>query len=143
MPDWVFPTGLVVFCLAIWFAIAWRNSARQISATLDRRPNPTWEQFRQMLAGEVSPEASAFIWKTALVYLQPRLTPHPDDSLVCDLPIDDDEWSMDWPRDFAREQGFDERLFPDWPEGWPVTLRNYGKWLDLGSASHRGHPPVS
>lgn len=68
-----------------------------------------------MLAAEVSPEATAFLWKTALFYIAPRLTPHPNDRLDRDLPVDDGDWSMDWPRDLAREQGFDEELYPDWP----------------------------
>lgn len=137
MPDWIAPTGFVAICLAIWIAIASRNTAKQINATLERRPNPTREQFRDMLAGDVSPEASEFLWNTAILYLRPRLTPHPDDRLDRDLPIDDGDWSMDWPRDFAREKGFDEKLYPDWPDGWPITLRNFGRWLDMGVAAYR------
>ncbi|WP_170234895.1 hypothetical protein [Croceicoccus sediminis] len=51
--------------------------------------------------------------------------------MVRDLPIDEDDWSLDWPRDFARHHGFDESDLPDWPEGWPVTIRNYGRWLNM------------
>lgn len=85
-----------------------------------------------MMAADVSHDATEFLWDTALIYLRPKLTPHPEDDLVADLPIDSDDWSMDWPRDFARRHGFDEKIYPIWPEGWPVTVRNFGQWLDFG-----------
>ena len=57
-----------------------------------------------MMRPDVSEQASAFLWKSALPYLEllrPALTPHPDDDLVSDLPIDDDDFGMDWPREWA------------------------------------------
>ena len=84
------------------------------------------------MARDVSPTAAEYIWETAQFYLAPRLTPHPNDDLVDDLPIDDGDWSVDWPVDFAKRHGFSDKLYPDWPDGWPATLRNYGKWLDMG-----------
>lgn len=84
-------------------------------------------------------EATAnFLWDTAVIYLQPRLAPHPDDDLVRDLPIDDGDWSMDWPREFADLHGFSEMDYPDWPEGAAVTLRNYGRWLEAGLKAPNG-----
>ena len=87
------------------------------------------------MEADVSSAAAEFLWETALLYLKPRLTPHPDDDLVRDLPIDSDDFSMDWPRDFAKRQGFHESSFPDWPEGWTVTVRNYGRWLDMAPSA--------
>lgn len=85
-----------------------------------------------MMEADVSPEAAAFLWNTTLIYLRPDLTPHPDDNLAIDLPILEEDWILDWPRDFAREQGLVESNLPDWPEGWQPTVRNYGRWLSLG-----------
>ncbi|MDN3646796.1 hypothetical protein QWY75_11345 [Pontixanthobacter aestiaquae] len=48
-----------------------------------------------------------------------------------DLPIDEDDWGVDWPRIYSEGQGFHESHFPDWPENWLVTIRNYGRWLDM------------
>jgi len=84
------------------------------------------------MSSDVSAQTAKFLWDTAIVYLQPKLTPHPDDNMVRDLPIDDGDWSLDWPREYAEQNGFDEGDLPDWPKGWPVTLRNYGRWLEMG-----------
>jgi len=86
----------------------------------------------RMMAADCSPEAAEFLWETTLFYTKPRLTPHPDDDLVRDLPIDDGDWSMDWPREFAERQGFHDSNLPDWPKDWPVTIRNFGRWLSIG-----------
>ena len=91
-----------------------------------------------MMRADVSEEAASFLWQTALPYLdchKPPLTPHPDDDLVRDLPIDADEISMDWPRDWAERGGFHDSNLPDWPKEWPATIRNYGRWLDMGPQS--------
>ena len=133
MPEWLFATLFVTIGVAVVFAFAWRNTKRQIAATLAKRPNPTRAELLTAMQTNVSPAAAKFLWETALPYLEPHLTPHPDDDMVRDLPIDSDDIGMDWPRDFAQRQGFHESSLSDWSEGWPVTVRNYGRWLDLGS----------
>lgn len=135
VPDWLWATFTVVGFLGILFCVAWRNTRRQIRATLARRPNLTEAQFMEVMVGDVSEDAARFIWQTALSYLEfhkPFLAPHPDDDLIKDLPIDDDDISMDWPRAWAEHRGFHDRNLPDWPQDWPVTVRNYGRWLDMG-----------
>lgn len=132
MPDWLVPTGLVFGLLGIWFAIGWRNFQRQIARTVARRANLDEREFMALMDVDCSKAAAEFLWRRSAFYLAPRLTPHPDDDLLRDLPIDHDDWSMDWPRDFAREQGFHESNLPDWPEDWPITIRNYGRWLSMG-----------
>lgn len=132
MPDWLFATLFVASGVGIMLAIAWRNTNRRLAATAARRPNPTRVEFLKAMQADVSPAAAEFLWETALPYLEPRLTPHPEDDLVQDLAINADDVSMDWPRDFARRQGFHDSNLPDWPEGWPLTIRNYGRWLDMG-----------
>lgn len=135
LPDWLLATLFVVGILAILFGVAWRNTKRQIRDTLARRPNPTEAQFMELMSGDVSEEAARFLWRTALPYLEfhkPPLAPHPDDDLVKDLPIDDDDISMDWPREWSEIRGFHDSNLPDWPKDWPATIRNYGRWLDMG-----------
>lgn len=92
-----------------------------------------------LLASGVSDDTSDFLWETISYYSQGLgWTPHPEDDLLTELPIDHDDISMDWPRQFAERRGYHESNLADWPEGWPVTVRNFGRWLDLGS-----NPPAS
>ena len=139
LPEWVFPTIFAVLFVLVLFAAAWRNNRRQIAESLARRANPSREEFFGLMGGDVSAEATQFLWTNVLAILQPSLTPHPDDNLARQLPIDSEEWRMDWPKAFADEHGFDRSAYPDWPKDWPKdwlpTLRNLGKWLDAGFAS--------
>ena len=130
LPNWLAETLLVIAALLVWFGIAWRNTRKTISQLKQGRPSPTREEFLALIQPDVRRETAEFLWDTTIFYLAPDLTPHPDDELS-DLPIDEDDWGMDWPRDFANESGFHESNIPDWPEGWPVTIRNYGRWLEL------------
>lgn len=135
VPDWLWATFTVAGFLGILFGVAWRNTRRQIRATLARRPNLTEAQFMELMVSDVSEDAARFLWQTTLSCLEfhePSLTPHPDDDIIKDLPIDDDDISMDWPREWAERRGFHESNLPDWPKNWPVTIRNYGRWLDMG-----------
>lgn len=134
--EWVLPSALVLISFAVLVGLAWRNTQRQIARTLERRSNPTHEEYLALMLPEVSCEASEFLWETASCYLKPKLAPHPDDDLMKDLPIDPDDVSLDWPREFAHQQGFAVRELADWPPGWPVTLRNFGKWLDMRDGNY-------
>ena len=84
-----------------------------------------------MMAQDCSPQVAKFVWEKALFYVEPKFSPHPDDHLFDDLMIDEDDVEMDWTREWAERQGFHESNYPDWPEGWPATVRNFGKWLDM------------
>ena len=123
---WVFAAA--VLALVIWRAV--RNTGKTIERTLARRPNPTKDEFLAQIAPDVSRATAEFLWATILSYVAPRLTPHPDDHLWQDLPIDEDDVTLDWPRDFAKSRGRDLRSWPDWPDDRPVTVRNFGCWLD-------------
>ena len=46
--------------------------------------------------------------------------------------IDDDDVGMDWVRDWTERSGILESDLPDWPKDWPLTVRNYARWLDSG-----------
>ena len=107
-----------------------RRAYQRVAA---RRVNPSKEQFLALMGPDCATEVSEFLWDQALFYVQPRLTQHPDDDLILDLKIDDDDIAMDWPRDWAEQRGFHDSNLPDWPEDWPATIRNFGKWLDMGA----------
>lgn len=132
IPEWLALTLWLATGLSAAFAYGWWMLRKAHSRVAAMRPNPTEEQFLAMMAADCSPEVSRFLWDSALTYIQPRLTPHPDDNLLDDLKIDDEDLSMDWPRDWAASKGFHESNLPDWPDDWPITIRNYGRWLDMG-----------
>ncbi len=126
LAHWLIPATFVVASFGIWLGIAWRNTRMKQARLLARRPKPVKAEFTEQMLRNVSATAVEFLWDTAAFYLEPKFTPHPDDDLVKDLWVDDGDWSMDWPRLFAEQQGFSEKAYPDWPKDWPVTLRNFG-----------------
>lgn len=132
MPEWLAVILWVVLGLAIFMTYGFWSIRQSHLRLAARRPNPTKEQFFELMAPDCSPGVAEFLWGKASYYVEPRLTPHPDDDLINDLKIDDDDIGMDWPRDWAELQGFHESNLPDWPEGWPATVRNFGRWLDMG-----------
>ena len=135
LPEWLALSVIIAGTFLVLGLAGWRNTNRQIYKTLAKRENLTRDQFVQMMSPDVSREASYFLWESATPCLDlfvQDLTLHPEDHLVDDLPIDDEEWSLDWPRAWAEQHGFHESNLPDWPEDWPATVRNFGRWLDLG-----------
>jgi len=120
------------FCalMAIIGAIYWRRYQRELRAISTRRPNLTREEFMASMRVDVSDAAAKFLWETTLIYIKPHATPHPEDDLMKELPIDQDDIALDWPVDWARLNGLSEDGFPPWPEGWDCTIRNFGRWLD-------------
>lgn len=136
IPEWLFATLFVVGFVAIVGVVAWRNTDRQLKHLISRRPSPSKDEVLEMMQSDVAREPSEFIWDIAVPYFDcftPNLTPHPDDQLVDDFPIAEEDWGMDWPREWADRRGFHESNFHDWPEDWPATIRNYGRWLDMGA----------
>lgn len=142
-PEWVIAVPFAVILLIIIVYVGHRDTQRQIAQTVARRPNPSHEEFLALMAPDVSLDAAEFLWENSVEPLSffKGIGPHPDDDLAHDLPIDEDEWSMDWPVDFAKRHGFSDKLYPDWPDGWPATIRNYGKWLDIGLCEAGKHSP--
>jgi hypothetical protein len=132
VPEWVAATGFVVTYFAIWLGLGCLLNRRALARVAARRPNPTEAEFLAMLTHDCSPEAARFMWEEVLSYVTPRLTPHPDDLLLDDLCIDDGDITMDWPSNWAERQELAESDLPDWPKGWPLTVRNFARWLDLG-----------
>lgn len=131
VPEWVVVTIFVAVGLTLWLMFGFWCIRKAHSRLIKKRPNPTRDDFLRDMGTDCSPKAAEFLWEQALPYVEPRLTPHPDDHLFDDLKIDDDDVSMDWPREWAQRQGFHESNFPDWPDDWPTTVRNFAKWLDM------------
>lgn len=134
IPDWLAQTIFVVAGLTIWLAVGFVMHRRGRKRLAAKRPNPTRQEFLEMLAGSISEDTANWLWDQAESYYQP-LTPHPDDRLSEDAMIDEDDWSMDWPKAFAELHGFSDKAYPDWPKDWAATVRNLGKWLDMGKAA--------
>lgn len=134
MPGWAWQGVWLISVLAGVSALALRGYNRRLKAIAKRRPNLTRGEFIAQLVPDVSLEAAEFLWKTALDYIEPHATPHPDDHLWQDLPIDPDDIHLDWPRQWAESRGFHESQLPDWPEGTSPTIRNFGRWLDMAKA---------
>lgn len=132
MPDWLISTAVVILFIGGVFLIGTRNTRRMVARTLARRPNPSEAEFVAMLSEDVRPEVAVFLWETMAPYLEPKLTSHPDDDLVGDLPIDPDEPAMDWMPEFAKRHGADWKHWPQWPEHWEGTVRNFARWLEAG-----------
>jgi len=140
LPEWLAQSivgALVV--LAIGLLVGWlgkRNTDAQIAELLAKRGNLSRDEFFTLMAPDVSRDASEFLWEAsldALSFFKPEVTIHPDDHLLDDVPVDEGEWSLDWPGEWADQQGIREKNLPDWPEDWPATIRNFGLWLDLGA----------
>lgn len=120
--------GLVIagfICLWIVGKLQWDKKAR---ALLKRRSNPTRDEFVALLATECAEDVAEFLWDELQVYFRPLLTPHPDDDLVDDLPIDPEE-PEDWVVEFCKQQELRISDFAEWPKDLAVTPRNLGAWL--------------
>jgi uncharacterized protein YneF (UPF0154 family) len=132
VPEWLAVTlwvGLGITAFLLFGSWTIRRAHERVAAN---RPNPSKQQFLGAMKAHCSAEVSEFLWEKALYYVGPRLTPHPDDHLIRDLNIDDDDIALDWPRDWAERRGFHPSNLPDWPKEWPATIRNIGRWLDMG-----------
>ena len=132
IPEWLAVTLGVGSALAISLVYGYWSLRRAHERVAARRTSPDKMQFLALMETECSPEAALFLWEKPLFYIEPRLSPHPDDDLLLDLKIDDDDIAIDWPRDWARQRGFHESNLPDWPKEWPTTIRNFGRWLNAG-----------
>jgi hypothetical protein len=106
-----------------------------VERTRGRRPNPSEREFVALLSRDVNPETAEFVWFAIIEYLERwQLTPHPDDHLSKDLPIDEDEPAKDWLPRYAELYGADWKQWPKWPEQWDGTVGNFARWLELGLA---------
>ena len=128
---WSIAAAIAVLLAIGRFLFFFRKVWRMVQRTKARRPNPSRDEFVALLSREVRPETAAFLWQR-MAFLLPTVSPHPDDHLWNDLPIDESEPTEDWVVDFARLHGADPNDWPEWPAGHPVTVRNYARWLERG-----------
>ena len=131
LPEWLAVSLYLTVALSAWLTYSYWSIRRAHTRLALRRANPDEETFLKLMMTDCSDEAARFVWDQAHFYVKPRLTPHPDDDLLADLKIDEDDLMLDWPREWAERKGFHESNFPDWPQAWPATVRNFAKWLDL------------
>lgn len=128
LPEWLAVTLFVLMVLGGWLALGFvlhRRGHRRLAA---KRPGPTREQFIAQLADNADADIAAWLWDQALPYYDP-LTPHPDDHLLDDAMIDDDDIALYWWREFAEAMALDAASWPEWPNDWPLTMRNFARWL--------------
>ena len=130
LPEWLAVTLFVLVWLGGWLGLGFVLHRRGRQRLAAKRPGPTREEFIALLANDADADIAAWLWDQALPYYDP-LTPHPDDHLLDDAMIDDDDIAMDWCRDFTEVMVLDEKSFPEWPDGWTLTVRNYARWLQL------------
>lgn len=131
IPEWLAVTSFVVGGLAVWLIVGsfiHRKAHRRLAA---KRPNPTYDEFSAMMGQDVDPDIAEWMWDQLQVYYAP-LTPHPDDHLLKDASIDDGDVTMDWLPEFAKGQGLKWKQWPDWPQDWELTVRNFARWMQLG-----------
>ena len=133
MLGWMIAFIWIVLIGLVFLALDRRGYDKAVRRLHKKRPNLSREKFLAEMQPEVSQEATDFLWATVLVYLEPHATPHPDDDLIRGLPIAEEDILMDWPADWQHICGKPSTSMPTWPEDMPLTIRNYGHWLDEGA----------
>lgn len=134
IPEWLALAGFVLGGLAIWLTLGFVMRQRGRRRLAAKRPNLTREEFLELMADSVDENTAIWLWDKARPYYRP-LCPHPDDHLSKDAMIAEDDWAMYWHTEFADSHGFSEKAYPDWPQDWPPTIRNFGRWLDMGKGA--------
>ena len=128
---WSIAAAIAVLLAIGLFLFFFRKVWRMVQRTKARRPNPSRDEFVALLSREVRPETAAFLWQR-MAFLLPTVSPHPDDHLWNDLPIDESEPMNEWLAVFAERHGVGIEAWPVWPAGTPCTVRNYARWLERG-----------
>ncbi|MFN3458942.1 MAG: hypothetical protein ACK4Z8_15310 [Novosphingobium sp.] len=126
---WLFAGGVLAVWLGGGYLVGKRNYRRAVQTLRARRADPSREAFTASLSPEVRAATAEWFWQQLQAYYQPDLSPHPDDDLIRDMPIDPEE-PEDWVRDYCRANGLKERNLEPWPEGMAVTPRNLLGWLE-------------
>lgn len=131
LPEWLVIPLWAIFVLVSLVTIGLvsiRRAHRELAA---RRPNPAHDEFMALMADDVDRDIAEWVWNQALPYYRPH-SPHPDDHLIKDARIDDDDITMDWFPDFAKQEGLDWKRWPAWPNEQELTVRNFARYLQLG-----------
>lgn len=119
----------IVICIFAWAHIAGERKLRQQKASLlVRRPNLTLDEFIDFLRDDCEPDIARLLWTELLVFYQPDMTPHPDDDVIQDMPIDHDE-PNDWLAQFCKINAMRVKDVLPWPQDRPATVRNLARWF--------------
>jgi hypothetical protein len=105
-----------------------RKLKRMKLALAERRVSPTREEFISMLTENCEADIAELLRDELLVFYKPDMTPHPDDDVVIDMPIDGDE-PNDWLSEFCKRNGLRLRDITDWPKDQSATVRNLATWF--------------
>lgn len=131
IPEWLALTlwvSLVLTLAVTWGLHSIRKAHRKLA---EKRPDPSHDQFVDLLAPAVASDVAEWMWNCLLPYYRP-MTPHPNDHLFTDARIDEDDVTMDWLPRFAEDHGLDWKAWPDWPDGEELTVHNFARWLQQG-----------
>lgn len=125
--------AIAIVIFGVLGIIGTRSHRKQIAALAGRRDSPSNEEFIVLLAADCEKDVAQFLWNELLDYWRP-LTPHPDDDILADLSIDDDE-PNDWLSHFVKLHGLRKQDIQEWPKERAPTVRNFARWLS--SERHR------
>jgi hypothetical protein len=132
----VVPLLATAAVLGFWFVVGQRATTKSVKSILDRRENPSREDFLRMMESDVSRGTAESLWDMFGSCSPPQVKPHPSDNVIEELLIDN-IFKSQWLLDFAQRNGFNPSDLPIWPSDWSVTVRNFGRWLDMGQAAGR------
>ena len=119
----------LVVCVFVWLHISGERRLKRQKAILPAlRVNPTYNEFAALLNADCEPDIADQLWCDLLPFYAPDMTPHPDDDVIQDMPIDHDE-PNDWLRDFCKKNGFGVRDVTPWPSQQQATVRNLARWF--------------
>ena len=91
------------------------------------------------LAADCDADIAEFLWAELTpewAYWHAALTPHPDDDVPKDLPIDDDDPHY-WLENYCDSRGLDWKRWTNWDQSQPTTVRNFARWLSTGEGARK------
>ncbi len=128
MREFALVAGVVVAVFAWIYVAGGRNLKRMKLALARRRPSPTREEFISMLAESCEADIAELLWDELFVFYKPDMTPHPDDDVIQDMPIDGEE-PNDWLSEFCKRNSLRLKDITDWPKDQSATVRNLASWF--------------
>jgi hypothetical protein len=124
-----FAVVAIVICIFAWTYVAGeRKLVRQKTALRARRANPTYEEFVTSLRSDCEADIADQLWQDLLVFYRPDMTPHPEDDVIQDMPIDHDE-PNDWLAHFCKANNMRVKDISPWPKNQQATIRNLARWF--------------
>ena len=85
------------------------------------------DEFVVLLEADCDEDVARFLWDELIDYWRP-LTPHPDDDILADLLLDDEE-PNDWLAEFCDRNDLRLKDIALWPQHQVPTARNFARWL--------------